>query len=95
MAFPPDPYLPAPAPAPAPAADPAKSPSALAAKFGTPVLASGFCVGCDTTINNPVWCLRQGKNIFEVRHLVDNGHVTPSELAAFITAVSPAPSSPD
>jgi hypothetical protein len=91
VAFPPDPYLPAPAPAPAPAADPAKSPAALAAKFGTPVLASGYCEACETTIDVPVWCFRQGKNMVEVWHLVENGHATAAEVSALIAAFDKTP----
>jgi hypothetical protein len=91
VAFKPDWNKPAAAPSPA---APAKSPAALAAKFGTPVLASGYCEMCETTIDVPVWCFRQGKNMVEVWHLVENGHATAAEVSALIAAFDKTPSGP-
>ncbi len=53
--------------------------------FGLLVLVStGFCQMCDSSINSPTWCIRNGSTRVELRHLVDDGKLTAAEAAALV-----------
>lgn len=53
--------------------------------FGLLVLvSSGFCQMCDSSINGPTWCIRNGNTLVELRHLVEDGKLTQAEAAALV-----------
>ena len=54
-------------------------------KYGKLVkVSSGWCQGCDSRIGSDTWVFVNGTSTIEARHLVENGTLTPDELAALI-----------